>query len=135
MDEFECGSAQYPDMNTIRSQLDAVPAYITQDGSSIRELMHPAVQGNVKQSLAEASVPVGGATLLHRHRNSEELYHILAGSGRMTLGDDEFAIFPGDTILIPPGVAHCLHNSGDEDLRLLCCCAPPYRHEDTEILS
>ncbi len=121
-------------MKAIRSQLPAVPAYITRDGSSIRELMHPAVQGNANQSLAEASVPVGGSTLLHRHRDSEELYHILAGSGSMTLGDEEFAIVPGDTILIPPGVAHCLRNTGDEALRLLCCCAPPYRHEDTEIL-
>lgn len=121
-------------MNAIRSQRTAVSAYITRDGSSIRELMHPAVQGNAKQSLAEASLPVGGSTLLHRHRESEELYHILAGSGRMTLGDEEFAIAPGDTLLIPPGVAHCLQNTGDEALRLLCCCAPAYRHEDTEIL-
>ncbi len=122
-------------MNAIRSQLTTVPAYITRDGSSIRELMHPAVQGNARQSLAEASLPVGGSTLLHRHRESEELYHILTGSGRMTLGDDEFAIAPGDTILIPPGTPHCLHNTGDEALRLLCCCAPAYRHEDTEILA
>jgi mannose-6-phosphate isomerase-like protein (cupin superfamily) len=122
-------------MKAIRSHLAAVPAYITRDGSSIRELMHPAVQGNTKQSLAEASLPVGGSTLLHRHRESEELYHILAGSGHMTLGDEEFAIEPGDTILIPPGTPHCLHNTGDVALRLLCCCAPAYRHEDTEILS
>ena len=123
-----------PIRSPIRSHLAAVPAYITRDGSSIRELMHPAVQGNTKQSLAEASLPVGASTLLHRHRESEELYHILTGSGRMRLDDDEFTIAPGDTILIPPGVAHCLRNTGDEALRLLCCCAPAYRHEDTEIL-
>jgi mannose-6-phosphate isomerase-like protein (cupin superfamily) len=122
-------------MSLIRSQLTAVPAYITRDGSSIRELMHPAVQGNTNQSLAEACVPVGGATLLHRHSESEELYHVLAGSGRMTLGDEEFSIAPGDSILIPPGTPHCLRNTGDQPLRLLCCCAPPYRHEDTEILA
>jgi mannose-6-phosphate isomerase-like protein (cupin superfamily) len=122
-------------MSLIRSQLTAVPAYITRDGSSIRELMHPSVHGNNKQSLAEASVPPGGSTLLHRHRESEELYHIIAGSGRMTLGDEEFAIVPGDTLLIPPGTAHCLHNTGSEPLRLLCCCSPAYRHEDTEIIS
>jgi mannose-6-phosphate isomerase-like protein (cupin superfamily) len=121
-------------MTVILSKLADVSAYITRDGSSIRELMHPAVQGNSKQSLAEASVPVGGATLLHRHSESEELYHVIGGSGRMTLGDEEFSIAPGDTILIPPGIAHCLRNTGDEPLRLLCCCAPAYRHEDTEIL-
>jgi mannose-6-phosphate isomerase-like protein (cupin superfamily) len=68
-------------MSPIRSHLADVPAYITRDGSSIRELMHPAMQGNAKQSLAEACVPVGGATLLHRHIESEELYHVIGGSG------------------------------------------------------
>ena len=122
-------------MPIIHSQLTAVAAYITRDGSSIRELMHPSVHGNARQSLAEASVPPGGSTLLHRHRESEELYHILSGIGRMTLGDEEFSIAHGDTLLIPPGTAHCLHNTGIEPLRLLCCCSPAYRHEDTEIMA
>jgi mannose-6-phosphate isomerase-like protein (cupin superfamily) len=121
-------------MTVIRSQLADVAAYITRDGSSIRELMHPDVHGNAQQSLAEASIPPGGATLLHRHHASEELYHIISGCGRMRLGDEEFAITPGDTLLIPPGTPHCLHNTGDETLRLFCCCAPAYRHEDTELL-
>jgi mannose-6-phosphate isomerase-like protein (cupin superfamily) len=96
--------------------------------------MHPDVHGNAQQSLAEASIPPGGATLLHRHHASEELYHIASGCGRMRLGNEEFAIAPGDTLLIPPGTPHCLRNTGNEALRLLCCCAPAYRHEDTELL-
>jgi mannose-6-phosphate isomerase-like protein (cupin superfamily) len=36
---------------------------------------------------------------------------------------------PGDCILIPPGAWHTI--TGREDLRFLCCCAPPYAHEDT----
>lgn len=121
-------------MSVIRSRLADIPAYVTKDGSSIRELMHPEVQGNARQSLAEAIVPAGGATVLHRHRDSEELYHILSGSGRMTLGAAEFAVCAGDTVLIPPGTAHCLRNDGGEPLRLLCACSPAYRHADTELL-
>jgi len=37
---------------------------------------------------------------------------------------------PGDGILIPPGAWHELR-AGQATLRLLGCCAPPYRHEDT----
>ena len=118
----------------IRSQLADVPAYITRDGSSIRELMHPAVHGNANQSLAEARIPPGGSTRLHRHQVSEELYHILSGSALMTLGEETFAIVAGDTVLIPPSTAHCLRNPGEQVLSLLCCCAPAYRHDDTEIL-
>lgn len=121
-------------MSHIRSQLADVPAYVTKDGSSIRELMHPATHGNARQSLAEAIVPPGGATRSHRHHESEEIYHVLAGAGWMTLGEEEFAIATGDTVLIPPGVSHHLRNPGREPLRLLCACSPAYRHEDTEIL-
>ena len=121
-------------MTVIRSRLADVPSYVTKDGSSVRELMHPEVHGSVRQSLAEASVPAGCATLLHRHQASEELYHILSGTGRMTLGGEEFAIAPGDTLLIPSGTPHRLRNTGNEPLRLLCACSPAYRHEDTEVL-
>lgn len=114
-------------------QADVAP-YVTKDRSEIRELMHPAVHGNTKQSLAHATVPAGRATLLHRHRHTEELYHITEGVGRMTLGDDRFTVAPGDTILIRPGTAHRIENTGTEPLMLLCMCSPAYDHDDTELL-
>lgn len=112
----------------------AVPPYRTKDGSEIRELMHPALHGNRAQSLAEATLPPGTATLLHRHGRSEELYHVTAGAGCMTLGEARFPIAPGDTVAIPPGTPHCLENTGAVPLVLLCACAPAYAHEDTELL-
>jgi mannose-6-phosphate isomerase-like protein (cupin superfamily) len=96
--------------------------------------MHPEVHGNRNQSLAEATVPPGGTTLLHRHRRSEEIYHVTAGSGVMVLGKERFAVRPGDTICIAPGTVHCLENPGIEDLVVLCCCAPAYSHGDTELV-
>jgi mannose-6-phosphate isomerase-like protein (cupin superfamily) len=36
---------------------------------------------------------------------------------------------PGDAILISPGAWHSI--MAREPLRFLCCCAPPYSHEDT----
>ncbi len=111
-----------------------VPAYITKDGSEIRELMHPAVQGNQAQSLAQAIVPPGATTLLHRHHLTEELYHITSGHGLMTLGAEVFPVEQGDTVCIPPGTPHRLQASSDAPLTLLCCCAPAYSHDDTELL-
>jgi mannose-6-phosphate isomerase-like protein (cupin superfamily) len=40
----------------------------------------------------------------------------------------------GDTILIPPGTAHCIEAIGTKALRLLCCRAPAHSHGDTESL-
>ena len=39
----------------------------------------------------------------------------------------------GDAVAILPGQRHKLWNTGSEVLRLLCCCAPAYEHEDTVI--
>ena len=89
-----------------------IAPYVTKDRSEIRELMHPGVHGNRNQSFAEATVPVGATTLLHRHRVTEEIYHITEGAGTMTLGDERFAVKAGDTICIPPGTAHCIENTG-----------------------
>ena len=112
----------------------AIPAYVTKDGSAIRELMHPSVHGNRMQSLAEATIPPGTRTLLHRHARTEELYHVTAGCGWMVLGDTSFEVNPGDTVRIDPGVPHCIEARGVEALRVLCCCSPAYSHDDTELL-
>jgi mannose-6-phosphate isomerase-like protein (cupin superfamily) len=33
-----------------------------------------------------------------------------------------------------PGTPHCIEALGEAPLRILCCCAPAYAHEDTELL-
>lgn len=120
-------------MRTLRASTDA-EAFTTLDGSTIREFMHPNDGLCVQQSLAEARVAPGGRTTLHRHHRTEELYHVLSGRGRMTLGEDRFEVAAGDTVAIAPGTAHCIENTGAETLLFLCCCAPAYDDDDTELL-
>ncbi len=119
---------------THRTRPGEVPAYRTLDGAFIEELMHPAHHPVRHQSLARATVAAGGVTRLHRHRRSEELYHVLAGHGHMVLGEARFPIAPGDSVCIPPGTPHRLEADAGEDLVVLCACSPAYAHEDTELL-
>lgn len=112
-----------------------IKPYVTKDGSRIRELMHPDQHGNHLQSLAEATIRPGTKTQLHLHLKTEELYHITAGVGHMTLGGEQFSVAAGDTVCITPGTAHCIENTGQTDLKILCCCTPAYSHNDTELLS
>jgi mannose-6-phosphate isomerase-like protein (cupin superfamily) len=114
--------------------LDDAEPFTTVDGSTIRELAGQVSLGAVNQSLAQATVPVGGATTAHYHPISEELYFITRGTGLMRLSGEERPVRPGDCIVIPPGAEHKILNTGDEPLELLCCCAPPYRHEDTVLV-
>jgi len=109
-------------------------AFITADGSSIRELAG-IPSGNARnQSLAEAIVAPGSATIAHLHRRSEEIYLFTHGSGRMRLGEQERRVTAGDCVVVAPGIAHKLWADGREPLILLCCCAPAYSHADTVLL-
>jgi len=119
---------------SLKTTYNEIQPYTTKDGATIRELMHPEVHGNSNQSLAEATIKQGTATELHRHKRSEEIYHCTAGKGKMTLGDKSFKVAMGDTVCIPPGTLHRVENTGKEPLKILCCCAPPYSHDDTELV-
>ncbi len=105
--------------------------FITKDGSEIRSLLDRTNSCVANQSLAEATLPPGGATGAHRHPRAEEIYYVLRGQGLMRVEAAERAVAPGDAILIPPGSLHEIRNAGAEPLVFLCCCAPPYAHEDT----
>ncbi len=106
--------------------VESVEAFVTKDGSTIRELHHTEVQ-----SLAEATLEVEQATERHYHRVAEEIYFVLKGQGRMEVEGEITHVRPGDAVLIPAGAWHQLENNGTSELRILCCCAPPYSHDDT----
>lgn len=113
--------------------LEKVPAFITKDGSEIRELLAHRNSAIRNQSLAEARLPVGGATQEHYHPRTEEIYYITHGIGRIRIEGEIRDVVASDAIAILPGQRHKLWNTGTEPLRLLCCCAPPYEHSDTII--
>ena len=54
------GRARRLELKAMKTRYAEIPAYVTKDGSEIRELMHPAQHGNRLQSLAEATVAPGG---------------------------------------------------------------------------
>ncbi|MEM6279223.1 MAG: cupin domain-containing protein [Verrucomicrobiota bacterium] len=113
------------------NQIAEQPPFTTADGSTIRSILDRTNAPVEEQSLAEASLPAGGATERHYHQVSEEFYYILQGSGLMEIDGESQEVGPGDAILIPKGKWHQITASQESELRLLCCCAPPYSHEDT----
>ena len=117
-------------MITIRPISEQAP-FTTKDGSTIRSILDSTNASVANQSLAEATVPEGTSTERHYHKESEEFYFILDGSGTMEIDDESNVVKVGDAILIPPGAWHQITADANSTLKFLCCCAPPYSHEDT----
>jgi mannose-6-phosphate isomerase-like protein (cupin superfamily) len=74
----------------------------------------------------------------HSHPNGDEVIFIVRGSGRVLVGTDVEPVRPGTVVVFPQGVVHMLHNSGDEEMQVVCFFAPAtslanYRmHEDVD---
>jgi mannose-6-phosphate isomerase-like protein (cupin superfamily) len=114
----------------VRSYAELEP-FITLDGSEIREWAGRVSAPAQNQSLAEAILPPGAATVEHYHRTSEELYLITAGEGRLIIDGEQRLVGQGDCALIPPGARHKLFNTGAGPLTVICACAPAYADQDT----
>jgi mannose-6-phosphate isomerase-like protein (cupin superfamily) len=106
--------------------LGRAEAFVTKDGSFIRELHHTRLQ-----SLAEATLEPAQATERHYHRATEEIYLVTKGSGELEVDGERRHVRPGDAVLIPPGAWHTLENDGTSELTILCMCSPPYSDDDT----
>src|SRR5436305_750133 len=67
----------------------------------------------------------------HRHERAEEIYLILAGSGRMKLDDDVIDVGPLDAIRVAPAVARAFE-AGPDGLELIAF--GPRHEKDGEII-
>ena len=87
-------------------------------------------------SIAQARVPAGGTTRWHRLRDTTERYVILAGRGRVEVGEfPAQEVGPGDAVVIPPGCRQRIANIGAADLVFLAICTPRFlqaAYEDLE---
>jgi quercetin dioxygenase-like cupin family protein len=60
----------------------------------------------------------------HSHPNGEEVIYIIRGSGRVMVEGEVSAIEAGSTVLFPRGAVHMLHNTGSEEMKVVCFFAP-----------
>lgn len=75
----------------------------------------------------------GEAPPLHKHDDTEQIFHILQGRGRLEAGEplQSSDVKVGDTVRIPVGTWHRIHNEGDEALRYFAVdCFPNGRPTD-----
>ena len=112
------------------NQLSKQTPFTTKDGSTIRSILDRTNAPVQQQSLAEATLTLGQQTDRHFHKVSEELYFVLEGGGAIEIDGEVQPMKEGSAVLIPAGAWHQI-TAVTPTLRFLCCCAPPYSHEDT----
>jgi quercetin dioxygenase-like cupin family protein len=60
----------------------------------------------------------------HSHPNGEEVIYIINGSGRVMIEGEVSGVKAGSTVLFPRGAVHMLHNTGSEEMKVVCFFAP-----------
>ncbi len=100
------------------------------------ELVMDRAEAVASESFISVMEP-GEAPPLHKHDDTEQVFFVLSGRGRVEIGEgaeDQGEIGPGDLVRIPPGTLHRVPCVGDEPLRYLVVdCFPGGRptHEPT----
>jgi quercetin dioxygenase-like cupin family protein len=61
----------------------------------------------------------------HIHEQAEEAIYIVAGVGRIYIGDSIESLTPGTAVYIPAGVEHSVENTGPEPIKLVYAFSPP----------
>ena len=102
----------------------------TPHGSEIRPLIDRTTSPVELCSLAEETLPAGAAVTRHFHTETEEVYYVLEGAGRMTVGECVREVSAGDAVYIPRGSAHTLENTGAVPMTILLVCGPAYSAAD-----
>ena len=63
----------------------------------------------------------GQAPPLHVHDDTEQIFYVMEGEGRLQIGESEerLPVKPGDVVRIPPHTYHRIFCEGDQPLRYL----------------
>lgn len=77
-------------------------------------------------ALGLINLPAGeGYTFTHSHREQEEIYMVLSGSGRLLVDGEEVKLVGGDMVRVDPAAKRALKNDGGTPLRVICAGGVP----------
>ena len=95
-------------------------------GQTSHLLLAPAQFSSRNLAITWVQGAQGSRQSLHSHPDSEQVYVIVAGRGRMMVDGQEQDVGAGTMVLIPPGAQHAIHNPGPGQLNMptfaLCRC-------------
>lgn len=87
-------------------------------GTSYR-LINPNVGCDYLSLHVNVLAPDSGPGPYHYHSNADNIYFVLSGRAKITVGSETFEAGPGDAMLISPGERHDVENIGSDELRVI----------------
>ena len=90
-------------MNAITNTADDEALWF---GNSLVSIKLSSQDGADGICVVEHWAPSGDAPPLHLHRNEDEVFHIIEGTMRFRVGDDERVAGRGETVIGPKGIPH-----------------------------
>ena len=102
--------------------------YIEKPGRKIRWVQTTENTGSVYSEVCTCVYAPGGKSKpAHAHPEGEETVYVIAGSGKVKIGDRIYDFEPGSVIFFPQGLPHMVWNTGAEDVHFVCFYAPGER--------
>jgi mannose-6-phosphate isomerase-like protein (cupin superfamily) len=86
--------------------------------------------GSRNLTVTWVDVPPGAEQRPHTHGDSEQVYVIVRGRGRMLVAGDVEEVREGDLVFIPPAAEHGIVNDGSETLVYISAASPPVSMEE-----
>ncbi len=105
------------------SSVDTAPA--RQRGELVSYLMLQKGEAETAMTVTWVDIEPGGSQRLHSH-GPQQVYVIVAGRGRMQVGDEEREVGRGELVLIPSGAKHGIVNIGAERLTYVSAATPAF---------
>jgi len=105
------------------------PRYIRKEGIKSYLLASPATSNAVHLTTTLVEIEPGGKQRVHQH-DPEQVYFILDGAGKMSVGNEEQIVQSEDCIFIPSNESHGLENIGETTLKYFSAASPSFTKKE-----
>lgn len=87
-------------------------------------LMDAGELGSRNMSVTWLEIPAGVEQTLHSHEESEQIYVVVRGRGKMSVAGDTEGVEEGDLVLVPPATDHAIENDGADAMACISVQSP-----------
>lgn len=105
------------------------PRYVRKEGIKSYLLASPVTCNSVHLTTTLVEIEPGGKQRIHQHE-PEQVYFIMDGLGKMTVGNKNQTVHGEDCIFIPSNEPHGLENIGESTLKYFSAASPSFTKEE-----